>query len=386
MRCKKTRVAIQQPSLAKYRIPLYEALSNFDDMEFELIYSTNDDSLPNEKPTSFRGEYLPMKRFRVGRRVLMWHSAQWSLVNDNDVVILSWDLQYLSLIPSLIKARMLGVKTILWGHGYSKNDSKIRKFLRDSVGRLANGLLFYDYHTADSFIKEGWNKHEIFVAPNSLDQKEIQYARALWLNSHDCLEQFTIDNSLTDKENIIYIGRVYSENRLDLLIHAIKHLKYQNRSVQLLIIGKENEHTDELKVLAKRLGVTNDIKWLGAIYDEKEIAPYMLSSSLCCYPSNVGLSVMHAMGYGVPVLTNDNIKSHNPEIYVIDDGINGIFYKENDAVDLANKINEFFISEKKHELGINGRRKMLSEYTMGNMANGFYKCIRGVLDENKSCD
>ena len=33
-----------------------------------------------------------------------------------------------------------------------------------------------------------------------------------------------------------------------------------------------------------------------------------------CYPVNIGLSLLHAFGFGLPVVTGNDIGSHNPGI------------------------------------------------------------------------
>ncbi|MFT5716080.1 MAG: glycosyltransferase involved in cell wall biosynthesis, partial [Oleiphilaceae bacterium] len=125
--------------------------------------------------------------------------------------------------------------------------------------------------------------------------------------------------------------------------------------------------------------VEHALRWLGAIYDENEIAPYMLASSLCCYPANVGLSMMHAMGYGVPVITGDDIKSHNPEIHVLDNGLNGSLFLHLDTKDLAKKIIEILDNEKQLSLmGKNARKTVLNGFMTQDMVKGFMGAIRAI--------
>ena len=40
---------------------------------------------------------------------------------------------------------------------------------------------------------------------------------------------------------------------------------------------------------------------LGSIYDEIELAPWFLTADAFVYPENIGLSILHAFGYGLPV-------------------------------------------------------------------------------------
>ena len=47
---------------------------------------------------------------------------------------------------------------------------------------------------------------------------------------------------------------------------------------------------------------------------------------------------MHCLTYNLPVVTHDNIPLHGPEIELLEDGINGLFYKYNDQNSLNNTI------------------------------------------------
>jgi glycosyltransferase involved in cell wall biosynthesis len=376
-----TRVNIQQPALPQYRVPFFMELAGREGVKVKLFYSSVDNELENKVAPGVDMEFVPMWLRRIGSRHLMWHSAQWdgARLGACDVLVLSWDAQYVSLIPALIRARFNRIKTILWGHGYSKDEAWYRKRIRNGIARLADALVFYDFVTAKKFLDAGWDQAKIYVAPNSLDQAEIQKARSEWLEEPDRLARFQSENGLAGRTNIIYIGRIYKENRLDLLIKALPQIKAATPNIRILIIGRENQTASALQSLAKKLDVADSIRWLGAIYDEEKIAPYMLSSKLFCYPANVGLSIMHAMGYGLPILTGDNIISHNPEIGILKNGGNGCLFPHADVNALAARMNELLASpERLAFMGVAARTEVLNSFTTKKMADGFMSAINHV--------
>lgn len=373
------RVLVQQPALPKYRVPFFRDVMSRSGLSLKLLYSCVDSSLDNEQDTGLDAAFIPIKFFNIGPVRLMWHAAQLIGARRDacEVLVLSWNVQYIGIVPALLLARVNGIRTILWGHGYSKQETRIRKWIRDSVGRLADGLMFYDYSTAAQYRDNGWKKEKIFVAPNSLDQSVIQGARAKWLGNPEALGRFRRENGLSGR-NIIYIGRVYAENRLDIIIKALPAIRKKYPDTRLLVIGKENEVVEDLKLLVQELGMTDAVRWIGAVYNEEEIAPYMLSSLLCCYPANIGLSIMHAMGYGVPVVTGDDIAAHNPEIHVLDNGSNGLLFKDLDIGSLADRIcGAFSDPEWLAALGQAARESILESYTIEKMADGFYEAVTG---------
>ena len=74
--------------------------------------------------------------------------------------------------------------------------------------------------------------------------------------------------------------------------------------------GAEREHLDEL-VRANQLQGT--VRFLGKIMDETALAPWFLSSEVLIHPTGVGLSLIHAYGYGLPAILGADADRHMPE-------------------------------------------------------------------------
>ena len=53
---------------------------------------------------------------------------------------------------------------------------------------------------------------------------------------------------------------------------------------------------------------------------------------------NVGLTAIHSLSFGTPVLTHNNFDNQMPEVQAINEGENGGFFIENDLEDLIKKI------------------------------------------------
>lgn len=369
-------ISIQQPSIPTYRRPLFEKLSR----KVNLLLLYGFDGVPSDLPDEIIKQYFPLKTLKLSKLTLKWHTAQLAAVNSkSDVAILSWDVQYLSLWFALLKSILLRKKIILWGHGYSKNENKIKRFIRNIPVFLADAVLLYDYHTAEEFKKIKVVKKKIFVAPNSLDQSIITYATRNCLNSISSLDTFKIVNNIEESFNIICIGRIYKDNKMDLLIESFKHLSPQINNIKLIVIGRINKHAIELQKKALILGVADRIIWTDAIYDENIIAPWMLSSHLFCYPANIGLSIMHAFGYSLPVITDNNYKAHNPEIWSFIDKTNGLAYEAGNAEDLAEKILCLYHnSALRLELSKQALLTVINTYNADRMVDGFISAINYV--------
>ncbi len=55
-------------------------------------------------------------------------------------------------------------------------------------------------------------------------------------------------------------------------------------------------------------------------------------------PGNVGLTAIHALSFGCPIITHNNFAYQNPEFEAIIPGITGDFFEMDNAKDLKNKI------------------------------------------------
>lgn len=314
---------------------MFRELSQRGGLRVRVLYGA-DPQLPNVDATGFEAEYAPLHEGRFFGQAVYWHSAQWQAVDPQqaDVVVLDWNARYLSLVPALLRARARGIATVLWGHGRSKNEAAWRSWGRRSVARLATALVFYDLNTASQFTQRyAWDARRIFVAPNAVDQVPIQAARQHWLNRPEQLAAFRKEHHLDGASVILFVSRLDAQRRADLLLKAAARLKRQRRII-VLVIG-EGEERPRLEQLAHSLGLANDVRFLGAIYDQMQLAPWFLSSDVFCFPADMGLSILQAFGYGLPVVTTGLPEQHGPEIAALRDGQNGILCPLTDVDSLS---------------------------------------------------
>ena len=378
------RLVVQQPSLAKYRLAVFQELARRPGIDLLLAYDKSPD-LPNVEPEGFAAAYEPMWRPRVLGHPVYWHPTQWRYATRRraDVLMLNWDVHYALLVPALLRARRNGVGTVLWGHGYSKSESPRRRALRLRVGRLADALLLYNHGTADAIVASGFDRGRVFVGLNSLDQDAIQSARADWLVDPDRLSAFRREHDLEGRPTILFVSRLDPANRVDLLLGAADLLRRDRPGLRVVVVGK-GEDGPRLRAMVDRLGLKGVVSMPGPIYGEGAIAPYFLSATAYCYPANIGLSILHAFGYGVPVVTSGDRASQNPEIEALRDGENGLTYAPgpNDgasvdalAAALARLLDDRPLRDR---LAAQAHRTATERFTIGNMVDGFEAATRAA--------
>jgi glycosyltransferase involved in cell wall biosynthesis len=385
MATERIRLIIQQPSLAKYRLPVFRELVQYPDIDFKLLYGARWD-LPNVEPQEFKAEPVYLWHKYWGRQQIFWHSAQWKSATPKvaDVLILTWNARYLSLVPTLLKARARGVPTILWGHGYSKSEKWIGEKMRQSIAKLATALLFYNHTAAKDWASAGFDPKSIFVALNSLDQEPIRRARIDWQRDPMRLAAFRQEHQIGPGPNFLFVSRLHSTNRCDLLVEAAKRLESEFPHLQVFIIGKGEDEERRLRARADVLGVQKRIRFLGPIYEEDELAPWFLSSQAFCYPENIGLSLLHAFGYGLPVVTSDNIAGQNPEIEALRNGENSLLYKDGDVDALVVALRTIFTDKQlATRLSQEALRTVEDDFTIQNMVAGMVAAVRYCAEKKQ---
>ncbi|MFO0856723.1 MAG: glycosyltransferase family 4 protein [Phycisphaerales bacterium] len=375
---KPIRVVIQQPNLARYRLPVYQELSKRPGLDVHLLYG-NDSDIPSVEPVGVKATMVPMSKFRLFGNEARWHSAQtkWTDQKHADVVVLSWSTRYMSLVPALLKARRQHIGTVLWGHGYSKRETAVSMKARSGVAQLADALLFYNRSTARQYVDAGYaNPMRVFVAFNTLDQTEIQAARNEWLGQPEKLEAFRAQHGLAGKQSVLFVSRFDPKNRLDLLIRALVKLRDSNPNLVVNIIGK-GEAEGELRVLTKQLGLEDRVFFRGAIYGEQQLAPWFLTAKAFVYPANIGLSAIHAFGYALPVVTADEPNAQNPEFESLQHGYNSLLYTPERVDELAEAVGELCRDgERQAAMSRNAHQTITERHSLKRMVDGMEQAIR----------
>ncbi|MEM6561492.1 MAG: glycosyltransferase family 4 protein [Planctomycetota bacterium] len=359
------RVALCQPALPKYRVPVFATLADRPGIDLTVWYG-EEPTLANVEPVGFHGEQRSVRPI-VGP--LRWNNAAWEACGGAfDVAVLSWNANDPTLYPAIRKARRNGVGTVLWGHGYSKREKGWRKRVRDRIGRSADAVVLYDRATAARLVAEGFDAGRVFVAANTLDAAPMEAALA---NVTDGGAGLRTKLGLSAAPVLLFVSRVSPKSRLDLLLTALADIP----DARLLVVG--GGELEPLQALADELGVAERVTWVGPVYDESALAPYFAVADLFVYPAAIGLSLIHAMIYGLPVVTAASRERQNPEINALIEGQTGMTYEDGNAADLAGKINQLLTDDDlRHRMSRAAHARVRSEFSLAGMVDGLEAAIR----------
>ncbi|CAL2060708.1 glycosyltransferase [Tenacibaculum sp. 190524A05c] len=246
--------------------------------------------------------------------------------------ILLGEYYCLSTWVFLLLAKLTSKKVVLWTHGWYGKETKIIGFIKKIFFSLADDILLYGNHAKKLMINEGFSEDKLHVIYNSLNyNKQIEVRDKL--KKANLFSKYFSNNYPV----LIFIGRLTKVKKLNYIIEAQNKMFNEGFPVNLVIIGDGEEKSSLLNKVEK-FDLQDNVWFVGQLYDEESIAKYIYNSDLCVSPGNVGLTAMHSLVYGTPVITHDNFKNQMPEFESIEDGITGTFFKEDNIDDLVEKI------------------------------------------------
>lgn len=373
-----TRVLIQHFALPRYRVPVFQTLAEMPEFEVEVVYGSVA-GLTNVAVPGVITRPARTWRLRTPLGSLVWDRDQWAAAGRHaaDVAVLTWNVRSVSLAPALLRARRNSIGTVLWGHGASRRDSPFRRRVRNAVGGLADAVVFYSDRVAERYSAATSRRESVFVARNTIDQRPIQRARQELLANPERLERFRADNGLAGRPLLLFVSRFKRENRLEVLVEAVARLRARYPGLMAVLVGEALADDSQVTRLVDRLDLSESVRFVGPIYADDRLAPWFMCADLFCYPSNLGLSVLHAFGYGLPVVTGDREEDNPPEWSVVRDGVNGVLFSAGDPDSLADAIGRLLgDSEARRKLGESALRDATEVYTLEAMVSGLADAIR----------
>ena len=328
-----------------YRKSIWELLLNDDRYSFNIYYSKQDlkgikSFNPSPKFKNIK-KIFHLKNYFLGSTLIWQSRVVRDLIFKNfQVAIFMGDMSVISTWIGSLICQLRKKKVIIWGTGLYGNESLLKKFFRVLFLRLADKNILYENRAKKLLIKSGFDKKKIEVIYNSLD-----YDNQLKLFNK--LEKKKNSNQLFKKNIpiIVFIGRLTKNKKIDILVKSVGVVNKNYPRVNLLVIG-DGPQKEKLELLSIKILNKSNFLFYGELYDENKIAELLYKSSICISPGNIGLTAIHSLSYGTSVASHNNLNFQMPEVESIIDGENGFLFKQNDIIDLSNKIS-FWIENKK---------------------------------------
>jgi glycosyltransferase involved in cell wall biosynthesis len=378
------RVAFFFPVVPNYRIPLLERFSKSSTIDFTCFHGVGREGYTVRSV----GSKLPIKSIMVknifwpytGR--VAWQSGVLYILLNYDVVICHDGVHNISNWAIILFKWLHRKKVILFGLGYHPNETQslintMIYFGRRIVSRLCDAHIVYTVRGFNKTVQLGTKSQKIFVANNTLD---VEYLMSLSKNINND-ELYNLRESLNISKNkvLIFVGRLSTEKRVDVLIDAFGKLtdKLMN-DVTLIIIGEGYEKS---KLEKKAYGL-NNIKFLGPIYELLVLAKYFMLSDLLVIPGRPGLTCVHGFCYGIPIITSRSGVQYSPELDYICHNRNGLIVQEPNSDHYSQSIykllTNYSLLSKLREGALNTAKSL----SMGKMADEFIKAVEYVMKDS----
>ena len=346
------KILIITGKLQNYRVPVFNRIVERSSIDLTVAHSSK-----KMNDGSFLFKEVILNEIKIGPFTVHKGNLK-KYCNQFDIVVPTFYLQKISFMSLLFGKRKY--KLAFWGIGVKA--SQTSKFdeptmlnsIRFWIANKSDAMIFYTDYARNKYIQNNVDKNKLFVMNNTV----------------------FVDNNLVNidhtKTSIVFIGTINRSKRIFELLNAYKDvLDINNRIPALEIIGG-GEQLQEVQDWVKLNNLEYKIFVKGPIYDLIEKSK-ILNRAICVIsPAQAGLSVLEAMGYGVPFITHKDAITGGERLNInVDNGV--LFNSYSDLKDILLDISS-------NPLKYIDKGKSALEYynnyrTYDHMVNGFLNTV-----------
>lgn len=331
-----------------YRLEVFTKLAEKYNYNFEIL------TTGELKPYLEDNEYVKYKKFLsffpLSTNINFFPGAlQYIAMSKPDFILVIINASNFTEFLSIPLCKILNIPVIIWTHGYDHGIRKkgliddLRLLITRFFQKRADHIFTFSRNGKEYLIGKNIPEEKITVTPNTLNTD-------VWLSRYADCEKLKQRKKYDYKNKsivLLFSGRLYKDKKVMNLLYAMEYIQkeHKNFNIFLNIVGDGSER-QTLENYVHKNKIKNII-FHGNIFDESKIAEIFCISDLFVMPGCVGLAIVHAFCFGLPVITED-IFCHGPEIQYLEDGVNGYFVEENNTVSLVDKL--LYLSLHKDEL------------------------------------
>lgn len=362
----KRRLLILSEIIAPYRIPVFNALAQHQDIDLHVVFLAETDTQLRQwrvykDELRFSYKVLPSWRFRLGAKsVLLNWRMRASLKRFAPEVIICGGYNYFASWEALSWSRRNKVDFILWSESNQHDARSGRRWVESLKTHFVAGCDRFVVPGKSSFAyleSLGVAQEKIFTAPNAVDndwfetQAKIARSRAQELRERLGLpERF-----------ILYVGRLVPEKGIFDLLEAYGRLEDEVKRAVGLVFAGDGKNRSQLEKKAKKIG-PGTICFPGFAQREDLAALYGLAD-LFVLPTHSdpwGLVVNEAMACGLPVMVT-NVAGCAADL--VDDGWNGFVVPHGDPDNLCRGVDAILRNDQlRQEMSVRGLER-IREYS-----------------------
>lgn len=386
------RIAVlHQGFVPTYRARFFEQLNARGGAEYVVFHGdppTGSGWQAAPEPLQFPNVRVDNREIPLGRwRAIYQPVVQRILTDRFDAVVMGHELKFLSNLLLALRARQRRLPVIFWGFGYhakvgmgfSTKSSGLAfgmvSQVKDLLARQADGYLAYTEGGAENLRRIGMPDEKVWVVRNTIDVEAQTRLHAKYQQA----DQAVLRRELglrPDSVVLLYVGRLLPAKQVDLLIQAVRRINSMQlcrRPIEVLIVG-DGPAAEGLRARAVNLP---SVRFLGALYDQDQVARYMRVAAAMVIPGFVGLAVNHAFAQGLPVITRDHAL-HSPEIEYLRNGENGLIVP-GDMEDFAHVLARFVDAPEIQKKLAAGALRSRDELHLDHMVERFDQAVTATV-------
>lgn len=363
-------IIIVQPALPSYRVDFFKRIAQDLGSDFCVYYSPSSDlGVLTETKVEHRWA-KPLGAIWSPFPGAEWQNGALAFpVKRGDVIVVSGAPRYLTTLLLLIKAKLRGAETIWWGHYWSSTSKKYRVWIRMVLMRLSDGVLFYTDKEVEEYQK----------SKRRLDNRPIG-ALNNGINTDPIVALRSPYRSQTRSQSVLYIGRLTKKAEINVLLNAFATECLKDAILHIVGDGPEDV---ALRSLADELNVTSRVVWHGGTTEESQIAEVANHCRLFVYPGGVGLSLIHAMAYGLPAIVHEDRWRQMPEFSAFVSEKTGRTFCKGDYQDLSQKLSLTLNDEPALDrMSANSICRVSTDFNTEQMASRFLSFLNNSIFES----
>jgi glycosyltransferase involved in cell wall biosynthesis len=343
-----TKVAVSYRVLQGWRIPVFQRLASFEDIDLTVLYGEDFEGSKVRSapaPSSFDSKCLPSLNFRLftsnGKAFVPFCPSLFGELRrlKPDIIITEGASNFINNITCFVFAKLYGCKIIQWGLGeiQGRKVSIHRKILNiafNFVERNSDGAISYSTIGANYYKRIGIPENRVFTAVNVVDTE----ARFEEMQTFCKTNSLSMPSPAPKLFNILFVGAITFGKQIELLIEAYHRFTMKNPSNdhRLTIVG-DGDQLASIKALVKNYELVNRVTFAGHI--SSGISRYFYEASIFVLPGLGGLAVSDALIHGVPVICT---VGDGCERDLVSDGNNGFFIQKMSVDILADQLDALF--------------------------------------------
>ena len=307
------KVILVSNKLYKYRAQVYSEFINLfkeQDIDFKVVVSTackeENFGMPEDKITFVGSSFHKLNKYLNYEKpdviINFLHPTNRSI----------WFLYFYTWVHK--------IPNIYWNHGINLQDphNKLKLVIYSFFHKVSSAILLYTKNEL-KYIKKKYHS-KTFYANNTINFKMIP-------DVSESVSSIKSQYNLNFEKYVLFVGRVQQRKKLDILIEIFKSEEFQEYGLIIVGPGFSEENSTQIRT-------SNNITYLGAIYDDLEVNKIFKASDVFCIPGTNGLGINQAMFWGLPCLAL-NVR-HSPEIIYLENEKNGFICNTNE--DLKDKL------------------------------------------------